>query len=176
MLHRSTKIIAIVGMGTLLVGLVVFTMFLRAVELHKESYVAQTKEQAELEARQVALSKLERTLEETEDERTSLLSRVLREEEVIDFLALVETLGDEQGVALSTDSLTVEPINALFEALVLGVTVRGSYEGVVQVLKILENLPYQATIAQVRLVKGSDDAGEVWQSTYSLRVTKYKKP
>ncbi len=175
MLHKSTKIIAAGGVSLFIVSVTAFVLFLRAVENHKVNFIEQTTARAELEAHRATLERLMRTLEDTKEERASLFSRVLKEEEVIDFLALIESLGREQGVTLATNALTVEPIDSEFETLVVRVSVGGSYSGVMQVLKILENLPYQASVADVQLTMSEGEGGALWQSSYSVRVTKFKK-
>jgi len=174
MLHKSTKIIAVTGILFFLICIGVFSVFLHVVTKQKTEFTEQTAENIRAEAHHESLASLMETLEKTKDERESLTSRVLREEDVIDFLALIESLGKEQGVILSTNSLTVEPIDAVFETLIVNVGVEGSYAGVMQVLKILEHLPYQTAISGFQVTHGGEDDA-TWKSTYNVRVTKFKK-
>lgn len=174
MLHKSTKIIATTGILFFLLCLGVFSVFLHVVTKQKTEFTEQTVENLRAEAHHDALADLMETLAKTKSERESLISRVLREEDVIDFLALIESLGDEQGVGLTTTSLTVEPIDATFETLVVNVGVEGSYAGVMQVLKILEHLPYQTAISGFQISHGGG-GNPTWKSTYNVRVTKFKK-
>jgi Tfp pilus assembly protein PilO len=174
MLHKSTKIIATTGTLFFLLSVGVFSVFLHVVTKQKAEFTEQTVENIRSEAHHDSLAALMETLEKTKDERESLTSRVLREEDVIDFLALIESLGDEQGVELTTASLTVESIDAVFETLVVNVGVEGSYTGVMQVLKIIEHLPYQTTISGFQITHGVEE-GSLWESTYNVRVTKFKK-
>lgn len=176
MLRKSTKLIAIGGVILLLVSAATFVLFFRAVGIHKDHFTAQTQERAQLEAHKNAILTLMRTLDETKKERQSLLSRILKEEDVIDFLALVESLGREQGVTLDTSALTVESVDTRFESLVVKVTVKGSYESVIHVLKMSENLPYHTVTEQVRVGRIEDESGgELWESSYDIRVIKLKK-
>lgn len=150
-----------------------YVFFFFSVEKQKEKFIAERTARAEASARKEALSALMRTLDETKEERTDLFTRVLQEEDVIDLLALIETVGKEQGVVLTTNSLTVEPINATFESLVVSIDVEGPLTGVMHVLKLLEHLPYQSSVRNVQVLRNESEEG--WKSTYDVRVTKYKK-
>lgn len=172
MIYRSTTIIAIVGLTLFIVGACVLGIFFYVVEKEKVAYELQTLEQAKREAYYKTLETLTRTLEETENERTSLSSRVLKEENVVEFLALIESIGREQGVVLSTDSLVVEPVDEIFESLVVQVSVEGSYDAVMHVLTIFEHLPYKSSIHGVSLDKSVNN---IWRSSYSIRVIQFKK-
>src|SRR5690606_5770932 len=99
-------------------------------------------------------------------------SRILEEEEVINFLALVETLGKEQGVELTTSALTVQPLDNVFEYLVMNVQIKGGYESVTHLIALFENLPYQSTLGKLQIRR---EEGGVWIAQFELRVTKFKK-
>lgn len=173
MVYKSTHIIAIMG-GLFFVGtLVVFVIFFRYVEQQKASFQEIRTAYDQVEKNRDALSVLVRTLETTKDARTSLSSRVLTDESVIDFFTLIETLGREQGVLLKTDAITVLPINSAFETIVVKVSAVGTYTRLIDTLTLFENLPYQVTIANVQFtqIEGND----TWKTQYEIQVTKFKK-
>lgn len=174
MLHKTTKIIVIAGSLYLILSIAVYVVFFQMVTKQKMKFTEQTIERVQAEYYHKSLSALMETLEKTKGDRENLISRVLKEEDVINFLALVESLGKEQGVSLSTNSLTVEPIDAVFETLIVNVSVEGQYAGVLHVLKILEHLPYQVSVTKFQITRSSAE-GSVWKSTYDVRVTKFKK-
>ncbi len=173
MLHRTTKIVAIISGFVFLVSASVTALFFVMVEKEKKVYEERTLALAQANSDQESLRTLMTTLEETKVERESLVSRVLKDEEVINFLALLESLGSEQGVVLTTNSLKVEPINETFETLLINLDVEGSRDSVLRMLRLFETLPYQVFIESVQLSRA--DGSGAWKGLFELRVTKLKK-
>ena len=150
-MHTHTKIIVSVSIALLLASLSALGVFFYKLEVQKAAYQSMRAKEAEETARQAALTSLVSTFEKTREARETLSSHFLTEGEVIVLLSLIETLGRENGVLLSTDELTVEPVNARFERLVASISVEGEYASVLKVLELLEHLPYEAQIGQVTL-------------------------
>ena len=172
MIRKSTKIITTVRMLTLFTSVVIYTVFLGVVANQKETHIDLAKERIETKAHQESLQKLMETLEETEGERAALLTRFIKEEDVIDVLSLVESLGNEQGVIFTTNSLNVVPINDALESLVISMKVEGNYVRVHKVLSLLEHLPYQAIITKAQIQESTDDE---WVGVFEIQITKFKK-
>ncbi len=175
MLHKSTKIIATIGALVFLGCLVVAAVFFTMVAKQKVLYTERNQELAQKKTDQEALRTLLHTLDETKSERESLLSRILKEEDVINFLSLLESVGSGQGAKITTNSLRVESINDTFETLIMSVEVEGSYASVTQTLKLFENLPYQTLINTMQLSRAEGSGGLIWKGMFDLRVTKFKK-
>lgn len=175
MFSKHTQLIA--GIGTLFfVGCVTsLVVFVYAIEDKKNELLEKSQEEAKQEFHRKSLTTLTEALNTSKDEREFLLARILKEEDVIEFLTLVETIGKEQGVSLTTNSLTVQPINNSFETLVVNVSVEGVYPAIMHTLKLFEHLPYQVTLTTVRLEKINEGTEGVWRSLYEIRVTKFKK-
>ena len=144
-------------------------------ELHKATFLEKSTQDIQEKARKNALEKITTTLDETKEERASLLSRFPHEEDIVDILASIEKLGVEQGVEITTNSLTVRPIDATFEALVITVSVEGSYDAIVHMLKLLETMPYQVTVTNVQLELVGEGETAAWRSSSEIRITKFKK-
>ncbi len=174
MLHRNTKIIAIIGILFFVVSVSSAGMFFYSVEKQKAQFIEQKIERAQMQANEESLVSLVTRLEETQDARTTLRTRILRDEEVIDLLAEIESIGTGQSTELVTNSLTVEPRTDTFETLVIRLSVDGSYEAIMHVLKILEQLPYQSSVNKIQIMRSGAGLSS-WTSVYEVRVTKYKK-
>lgn len=172
MFHRNTKFITIATTLFFLLGVSVFSVFFFIVTKQKAHFHEKSVERAEIQAHQDSLTALMRTLGDTENERISLRTRIVPDEDVVDILALIESLGKEQGVILTTNSLTVAPINNLFETLVINVSVEGSYQSIIHTLKLLEHLPYQSEVGKVQM---ENQQGMKWNGAVEVRVTKFKK-
>lgn len=175
MIHRGTKIFAVIGGLFFLGGIGLCVYFFNNLSEKKVVYAEQRKNQAELEARSAQLATLSQKLEETNEHRKRLATRVLEDAQVIDFLGLIETLGNEQGVTLKTDTLRVEEAEAPFEYLVMRMSIEGNYDAVMHTFKIFEVLPYRSMVSNVSLRRSEGDKGEdVWRGECSLRVLKFK--
>lgn len=175
MFHRSTKVIATLGILFFLASVVVCGAFYYMVAKQKMLYTELAVEQVQNQAHQESLKTLMDTLEATNEERTSLVSRILKDEDVIDLLALIEALGKEQGVTLTTNSLNIEPINEVFESVAISVEVHGSYEAIMHLVKTLEHLPYQSMLRKVQIDRKNEKESAEWAGALEVTVTKFKK-
>lgn len=173
MVYKSTHIIALIGCLFFVGSLVVCVLFFQHVEQKKTILTELRTAYAQVEQNRGMLATLVQTLDDTKDERLSLLTRVLTEERIITFLSLIESVGREQQVALKTNSIAIQPINNTFETVVVSVTVKGSYDALLKTLTLFENIPYQSTVrnVQFRHVEDTDE----WEAQYDIYVTKYKK-
>lgn len=174
MIHKHTKIVALIVTSIFLLALVGFVGFGYVVGTQKVKLNEALTAAAELKMQEESLSTLVKTVESSKADRTELDSIILTEEGVIDLLTLIESLGVEQGVSLKTSTLTVSPVGDLFEALTVTVSVEGSYSAVMHITKLLETLPYQSSVPKVFLQQ-VEDAASQWQGTIEVRVTKFKK-
>jgi Tfp pilus assembly protein PilO len=174
MSHRGTKIIAVVSALLFLTGVAGWTVAFVVVNNQKETYLENERARAEREAFASRNTNLIASLEKTQEERTLLTAQIIHEEDVIDLLSLIETLGKEQGVLLTTKSLTVDSVDNTFETLAIQLEVEGSYEAVTHMLNLLEHIPHHVTVESVQLTTQSSDEF-AWQGQYQLRVSKYKK-
>lgn len=173
MVYKSTNIIALIG-GLFFVGaLIVSVLFFQEVEQEKVTLAELRTAYAQVEQNRDMLSTLVNTLESTKNERIALTALVLTEENIVDFLALIESVGREQQVILKTNTITIQPINNVFETVVVSVSAEGTYDALVKTLTLLENIPYQSTVANVQFTRKEDS--DMWETRYDIQVTKYKK-
>jgi hypothetical protein len=175
MLQKSTKIIAATGILFFILSVVILSVFARMVSVQKAEFIDLSIAQARAEDHFAGLSALIRTLDETRVEREGLFAHILKDEDVIGFLNLIESIGKEQNVEITKNALIKEKIDGTFEILIMKMDVEGSYDDVMQMLKILEHLPYQSSIVNFRIAKEDREEGTVWKSQYDVRVTKFLK-
>ena len=175
MFYNNTKTMAAVGGVLLLISISACVFFFYIVREQKLTLQDKVSVQAAAEAHQESLIKMMTMLEETKLDRKSLDSRVLDADGVINFLALLETLGKEQGVTLVTSSLNTEQINDTFERLIVNIRASGSYEGVIHILKLLEQVPYQSELRATNISRTSVEQRDSWEGVFELSVTKFKK-
>ena len=174
MMRKNTKVIVILGILFFIVSIVMYVLFFTIVSNHKKQFTALSIERATIQSHQKLLKELTQTLEETKHEREIIKDSILKEENIIDLLTLIESLGKEQGVSVITNSLNVTPINATFETLVVTVGVEGSYGAVLHILELFEALPYQSTINKVQITH-TEEGISTWKGLFEIRVVKFKK-
>lgn len=175
MVHNKTKIIIGIATTLLLVTVGMCAGFFYLVEQHKLTLNEQMIKIAQERTRKDNLAALVRTVESSKEERSNFTSRIITEEQVIDLLALIETVGREQGTTLATKSLTANPLNATFEELEIHLEATGTYEAVVNTLGLLEQLPYQSRVTQVLITNSGDEEKIEWNASFVVLVTKFKK-
>lgn len=172
MLHRNTKIIAITSALIFVVSVAAFVGFSFFVWHKKQAYVEMFAAQSQYGERESAYRLFEDTYAKLEDDRTFLDSRIIDDAQIIDLLALVEAVGREQGVTLTTSSLSTTPLKDIFETLVVRMEIKGSYESVLYTLMLLEQLPYQVLIPNVQMTANENGT---WTSNTEVHITKRKK-
>ena len=85
-------------------------------------------------------------------------------------LALIETIGREQDVLLSTETLTVESVSTRFEELIATISVEGRYESVMRTFELLALLPYETRIQSANLQQTANN----WRAVFDMRILKFK--
>jgi Tfp pilus assembly protein PilO len=154
----------------LLASVTVCVVFFYKLETQKDAYETMRMEESERVARIASLTSLLETLDATNSERETIAEHVLAEDGVVDLLALIETLGREQDVLLSTETLTIAPINARFEELVATISVEGRYESVMRTFELLTLLPYETRIQSANLQQTTNN----WRGVFDIRILKFK--
>lgn len=175
MVHQNTKTITGVSLIVLIVSLGVAIWLFLETQSRRTALEAAQVTFAQAQAHKLALKELLKTVTDTAPERAELTSRIVGKDSVIELLSLIETVGTEQGVKLTTDSLATSPMNDIFESLEVHLSAEGSYRSVIHTLSVLEQLPYQSSITAVNLNKNEQSTGEAsWKATFTLKVTKFK--
>lgn len=124
------------------------------------------------QAQEATLKQMQRTAEESAQDRQRLDQAFLADEGAsIDFLNLVESLAREAGIALTTENLTkgTNP-QTKQEQLIVDFTYSGMYQSAVGFLEVLENLPYLTEVTSFDLTQQLD--GE-WQVRTTLQIQLY---
>lgn len=174
MIHRRTKIIALLAVSLFLGAVLVYASFTTLLLKHKETLRTERAAVADAEMQKKSLSTLEGIVRDSALERETLHGYILEDERVIDLLSLIETMAAEQGVILKTNTLTKSPIDDTFEELHLTVSVKGSFDRIMPVLMLLETLPQQSMIKSVTFTKSEQEGEITWLGVIDIGVTKYQ--
>ena len=173
MVSRHTKVFGSIAGFIFLASMIVLFVFIYVIISSNSQLTEQKVKREQALLHQQDLDALARLVEETGAERGELMGYVIDDEEVITFLALIETLGREQGVELKTDALTVAEKNDLIEVLQVQISMVGPYDSVLHLLSIFESLPYRSFIANVSFAQAAREI--TWNATFTLHVSKFKK-
>ncbi len=175
MIHTRTKIIALIALGLSFGSLALLGAIFFVVNGQKQNLYDARLKAAEAKMQAEALSALEETVARSAEDRAKLQGYILAEESIIDFLSLIEVTAREQGVKLDTQ-LDTAPIDDVFEELRFSMSIDGTFDGVMRMLRIIETLPGQGSVPQVAITRERGEGeSNVWNATVTLVVTKYKK-
>lgn len=179
MIHQRTKIIACISGLFIILSATAFFGFLYLVSKQEQTLQQELRVAAETESRRKAFDALITVTQKTAEERETLEKLLLREENIIEFLSLIETVAREQGVEVKTNNLTVVPLSSDFDSLDIDLTLRGTRAAVMHVIRLLETIPYQSRITRVLFTSISDEGvilqSDAWQARLDMSITKYRK-
>ncbi|NCN52757.1 hypothetical protein GW943_03045 [Candidatus Parcubacteria bacterium] len=136
----------------------------------QEAFQEDYQNQATLEAQSGEYTTLMRISADLTDERNELRLYVIPKDGVVAFLALIESLGDGNGATVTATDIAVSAGNDGIDTVTLKLHTDGSYSAVIQVLTLLETLPYKTTVQTADLGR-SEGTGE-WKGEYTITVLK----
>ena len=171
-MNNVTKIIFIISLAVCLAaGAGSAALLYTTNKIERESTLLK-QEVAKAEAQRRDLAALVRLAESIDEEVTELNSYLIKnEDEVIDFLNLLDTLASESRLEITVKSTEANSINGSFEDFTINFSVLGSYNNVLQFLTLIEALPYQVLVSEVSFSSNVEGA---WNAEIHLHVTKYK--
>ena len=175
MIHKNTKIVALTSLTFFVMCLGGLIGFSYMIEQKKETQVTFKRNVAEARARKEALTALVSIVDTSLTQRAQLRSYILEDDQVINFLSRIETLGRERGVVIKTDNLIIQPLNNAFEDLQVTISMEGQYDVLLKLIKLIEVLPYQISVTRVHMEKSGEKEGSLWKSIVEVHVTKFKK-
>ena len=115
---------------------------------------------------------------ETLEDQKKISSYIVSSANVVSFLESIEQLGKVAGVQMEIDSVgSVVPKgdqSKLWERLRLIVSAEGSWSGNLNILYLLETIPFQVTTERVVLDQKKDEKKNSWHSEITFSVLKEK--
>ncbi|MFA6338605.1 MAG: hypothetical protein WCW87_00900 [Candidatus Paceibacterota bacterium] len=109
---------------------------------------------------------LKKAFVDIESERKNINSHILAHENVVDFIQMVETLGKDNNLDISIESVQTEDISNSddvlpVENMKIRIKTEGGFENSYRFISLLENIPYKTDFKTVYLnVRGSDLSSE----------------
>ena len=117
-------------------------------------------------------------IELTRDLQKELDQYLVGSQGVVDFITLLETVGQEIGLGIEISNVAVSDVTdpaPVVEKISLRVSTRGSFVAINQLLRVLESLPYASQVenfAFERIFDGVNRTNPDWFATYDLTVFK----
>ncbi len=176
MITKHTLIVMLLSLGFCLVVIGLFAGFYYYIDSKQKQLTENTRHVAELRANSNELATLMNVVTQSAAEREKLFTYVLTEEDVIDFLALLETLAAEQGIEYKTENINEKKHSNQFKTLTLNISAYGAYQGVVHFIALLETLPYQSSISEINLIKDNEKEPADWKVTLVLTAIQRTTP
>ena len=173
MITKHTKIVGIASLVTTVGVAVLLGSGMYLVHTTEHTLIAKQQQMAELRFRINESRSVTSLVDGSTEERAELAHYILRNEDVIEFLTLVESIGTAQGVTLEIPKLEETSLNESFDELQLDMLLEGPRVRLMSTLAIFESLPYQSHISSITLNK---KATQVWTASLTLYITKYKMP
>jgi|AntRauTorckE6833_2_1112554.scaffolds.fasta_scaffold01975_7 hypothetical protein len=172
MRKRSLHTKGLFGFALLAFVLVASGFFYGYVELAalKRQYTAQLQLVANNAIQSQQADVLQRTLEQSTDDRKKLKSYFLNVREVADLLADTERYMEQILVAGEVGGIVTQPANdAGIAAVSIPYTVTGTRTSVLQLLEFLETLPYHSAVTKFSM-RGNKNSTQV-DATITLQVS-----
>jgi hypothetical protein len=171
-ISKKTLVVALVSFGVCVVSTGAFFGVWWWVN-HLEQRLHDTKvsaKRAEDERRQYA--SLAALAGDTAEDRARLETYIVSDSGVIGFLAELEQIAGANAIVPTTRTISTVPLagDALFEELVVAISLVGSQEGIKEVLRSYERMPYQVRIESA-VMRGTP---EEMSAEVTVRVTKFK--
>jgi Tfp pilus assembly protein PilO len=175
-ISQTTRWLIILAVLTLAVASGYFLLFAEIRNTNRN--ISRLAGEADIVAQQsTTLRTLQSIVEITREDRAGINTFFLTEQEIVDFLEVIEGLREDTGASINVRSIGEGETltNTLTKELHLNVTAEGSWEAVYHFLALLESLPYRIKLQQVQLSDSSTTTDEPsWSGVFNFSVTQLK--
>lgn len=122
---------------------------------------------------------LKSILESTKEDREKIDTYLLSEDGLVQFIETIENLGGISGTEVTTSSVNVveDKDSKNTEYLTMRISVIGSFANTMHFVSLVENVPHQVSINQIRsvVVSNEEKKGPInWNTEFELEVLKLK--
>ncbi len=128
-----------------------------------------------IQNRDKRFAEIQKTIQNIEERVGQLDSFVLKENNLITFLKLMETIASEQNLELKTQIKRIEVSREKKDAVELQITYNftGSFTSGMNFIALVENLPYSTTVDSVSLqkTKTGEDEASLWSGGVTFRIS-----
>ena len=173
-------------MGTIVLVIAVFVLYIMLFLNLKEknnNISVLTNEVDTVLQKEIKLRSVKYLIKDTEDERADLDSHFVIDDEVINFIEIIENLGMDSGAKIEVTNVSVSSTNKeaadqinISELLYLDFKIEGRFAQMFHFLSILEKLPFKIDILRVNFGRIPNEDGKIksWNGFFSITAVKLK--
>lgn len=184
MKHSSkTKQIFLATIILVIVVSVAYIILLLKLKEKNNNVFALTNEVDVVLQKEIKLRSVKSLIKDTAKEREELDSRFVADDNIVNFIEIIEDLGADSGAEVEIISVSVSDINKeitnksdIGEFLNLDFKIEGRFAQVFHFLSMLEKLPFNIDILRANLEKISNETknADSWNGFFSIAVVKLK--
>lgn len=138
--------------------------------------------------KEASISLIQKTLEDSAEDREKINSYLVTEDTVVDFIQVVESLGRDAGVGLDVNLVSFEEVSVgedpkaekVETKLLIQMVSNGNWQNTFQFIALLENLPYKISFQKLGLIlqeiqiEGEEGTIREWRGDYEIHVVTNK--
>ena len=148
-----------------------FMMFFFSIQSKNDDISALTASVADETKKADEIALLKKTIASTEADSAALGSHFISQDHVIDFLGVLDAYGKNSGTVFALDSVGIDPDT---QALDVSMHATGAFSDMYQLLKMLENSPYDLSIDKASLAHSSDPTKlREWDAQFTIELISY---
>ncbi|MFQ5661916.1 MAG: type 4a pilus biogenesis protein PilO [Candidatus Paceibacteria bacterium] len=183
----KTKQILLTVIVLVIVAFIAYVIFFLNIKEKNNSISLLTNEVDSVLQKEIKLRSVKQIIKDTKDDRVKLDSYFVADDEIINFIEMIETLGVNSGaevevinVSVDTENEKVVNKNKISELLNINFKTEGSFVEMFHFLSMLEKLPFKIEISQVNFNKvsneiiGADKSLEPWKGYFNITAVKLK--
>ncbi len=167
-MSAKTKKIFFISLSVAAAAVCAFVLFFLEIRTQALRLEEQVKILTENNTKESSFVRLNRLVQETEEDRALLATSFFKSEgDSISFLGEIETLATSLGLTFETEALDKIESKEKGEFLKMSFVYEGKKETVMKFSKLFEVAPYHSRVESLRLRKGS---GDNWTAELSMQI------
>lgn len=186
--HSSkTKQVLLTAIVLVIVASVAYIIFFINIKEKNNNVSALTNEVDSVLQKEIKLRSVKYLIKDIQDDIVKLDSHFVADDEIINFIEMIEDLGVESGAKVEVTNVSIDVVdekvvdkNKIDESLNLDFKIEGRFVEMFHFLSMFEKLPFKINILRTNFEKTPDDKMqfdetlEPWNGFFSITVVKLK--
>ncbi len=168
-----------------IIALVFYVILFIQIKEKNKIVSALTNETESIIKKETKLRSVKKLVRDIERERNIIDSYFITNDNIVDFIEIIENFGKRNGLSIEITSVKVDDINSVLEKkvktgelLYVNFKTKGHFGELFQFLSILENLPFKIDLLNIDFKKPSGISGQdkdmnLWSGFFNISVAKF---
>jgi len=181
----KTKQIFETVMVMTIIALIAYIVLFIQIKEKNEIVSALTNEAESIVQKETKLRSVKNLVRDIERERNIIDSYFITDDNIVDFIEIIENLGKKNGLSIEITSVKVDNIDSdiekkikMGELLRVNFKTKGHFSELFQLLSVLENLPFKIDLLNIDFSKSAgvlnrDKNINLWSGFFSITVIKF---